>query len=70
MIWLRLALVVVILAIPVISYNVGVKNGKRDIVAEIEKARAASKEEKERIDEEINNLDDDELLRRALEFVR
>lgn len=44
--------------------------GQRDIIREIEQARAASVEEKERINEEIDALSDDELLDRARGWVR
>lgn len=45
-------------------------NGQRDLLATIEKARVASIAEKTRIDDEISQLDDDELLLRALRYVR
>lgn len=44
--------------------------GQRDLLKQVEKARAVSVKEKERIDEEIDDLDADELLRRALGNVR
>ena len=43
--------------------------GKRDLVAAIEKARVASVEQKQRIDDEISQLSDDDLLKRALGYV-
>ena len=48
----------------------GYADGQRDLLASIEKARAASIEEKDKIDEEIADLSDDDLLRRALGIVR
>jgi len=51
-------------------YEEGKDVGKKDVVVEIEKARTESAEEKEKIDEEVRDLDDEELLRRALDAVR
>ena len=50
--------------------NARYKAGQADIVAEIEKARAASIVEKEKSDDEIKSLNSDELLERALSFVQ
>lgn len=44
--------------------------GKRDFVAAVEKARLSAIEDKKRIDDEIDSLSDDDLLRRALGWVR
>lgn len=52
------------------AYKKGERDGRRNIIADIEKARVESVREKDRIDEEISRLTDDELLRRALGFVR
>lgn len=50
--------------------HVQYREGKKDLLAEIEKARTASIEEKEKIEDEINQLTDDELFRRALKYVQ
>lgn len=52
------------------AYKNGVDSGKREIISEIEQARAASVEEKQEIDNEIRTLDGDALLERALGAVR
>lgn len=52
------------------AYKNGVDSGKRQIIADIEKARAASVEAKQEIDNEIRNLDSGALLERALGAVR
>jgi len=44
--------------------------GQKDLIKEIEKARTASIEEKKEIEDEIDQLTNDELLRRALGYVR
>jgi len=51
-------------------YNEGKDAGAKDIVVEIEKQKADSVAEKEKIDEEVRELDDDQLLERALGAVR
>lgn len=50
--------------------NMRYRDGQRDLLADIEKARTASIEEKAAIEAEIGGLSDEELLRRALGAVR
>jgi len=64
--------VIITVALSNIIYGYGVvkyKEGQRDLLADVEKARARSMEEKQEIDDEIQNLTDDELLSRALRWV-
>lgn len=44
--------------------------GQRELLADIEKTRAASVAQKEKIDAEISGLSDVELRERAIEWVR
>jgi len=46
------------------------REGKREMAAEIAKARAASVEEAERIEKDVEALSDDELLDAVLNYVR
>ena len=46
------------------------RSGQRDLVIEIEQARAESIEEREEIADAVEDLTDDELLERALGYVR
>ena len=52
------------------TYREGVDAGKRGLLLEIEQSRLESIQEKERINDEIRNLPEDELLDRALGAVR
>jgi len=69
-IYLVLALAGTLLAGVYLYGEARFKDGKQALLADIEKARVASVERKKEIEDEINGLDDDELLRRALGWVR
>lgn len=51
-------------------YNRGYGAGKRDIISDIESARVESVEEKQKIDNEVQSLRDEDLLKRAMEAIR
>ena len=63
------AAIVVLVGIAVFYGNAKYREGQRDLLSEIETARARSVSEKREIEDAISSLDDDALLRRALGWV-
>lgn len=72
--WLRVApyaILCILLASLIVGFGrVMYKEGQRDLLATIEKSRLSSIEDKQEVDNEIAALSDDELLIRALRWVR
>lgn len=52
------------------AFMKGYQSGEKNVLVDIMKSRAESAEEKQEIDNEVKELDRDELLDRALDFVR